>query len=247
MSRYAAPSNALRKEKTFMSPFTPSYWKAAALEVTSIRTLAVMAMLLAATIVVRAYLWIPLGWVPNLRLKFDFLPEALAGAVGGPILGVIFGALSDIISFLINPTGAYFPGYTLSCVLVMLTFSLFFYKRKISMWRIALAKLIYNGLINILLGSLWSSMMLGKAYVVYFWSSLIKNSIMYPIETVMLFVLFGALIIPMVKLGLIPEQKTIFLPAVKKLFRKGDPFLEESPADSAASVSEKTGADKGGF
>ena len=103
------PKNVLT-EKNFRSPFTPSYWKAAVLEVKSIRTLAVMAMLLAVSVIVGAYLRIPIPFAQNLYILFDFIPNALAAAIGGPILALIYGFLGDIISYLMNPWGAYFPG-----------------------------------------------------------------------------------------------------------------------------------------
>ena len=221
------PKNVLT-EKTFCSPFRPSYWKMAALEVKNIRCLAVIAMLLAVSIVVRAYLQIPIPIAENLRIRFDFLPDALAAAIGGPILAVIYGFVGDTLAFLLNPSGAYFPGYTLSMMLVMLLFSLFFYRRKISIWRVIVSKFLYNAFINVLLGSVWSSMMFGKAYQVYFWSSLTKNSILFPLEVAMLLVVFIAMIPPMAKLHLIPQQKTIDVPLLKKLFRKEKPAEEEA-------------------
>lgn len=207
------PKNVLT-EKTFISPFRPSYWKAAALEVKNIRTLVVVSMLLAASVVIGAYARIPVG--QNLYILFDFLPNALAAAIGGPILALAFGFAGDIISYLMNPFGAYFPGYTLSLMLVMLVFSLFFYRRKISVWRIIVSKLIYNAFINVLLGSVWSAVQFDKGYVYYFWSSLTKNSIMFPLEVAMLIFVFFAMIPVMVQLRLIPAQQTIAMQLFSK-------------------------------
>ena len=204
------PKNVLT-EKRFQSPFTPSYWKAAYLEFGNIKTLCVVAMMLAASVIIDSYLRIPIPIMTNLNIMFGFLPNAIAAAVGGPVMGIAYGVLADIISYLMNPWGAYFPGYTLSAVLVMLTFSLFFYRRKISVWRIIVSKFIYSGAINILLGSFWTSCLYEKGYVVYLWSSFLKNCILYPIEVAMLLVVLGAMIPPMVGLRLIPKQKTIVI------------------------------------
>ena len=216
------PKNVLT-EKNFCSPFTPSYWKAAVLELKNIRTLAVVSMLLAVSVVIGAYARIPIPFVQNLYIMFDFLPNALAAAIGGPVIALIYGFAGDIISYLMNPWGAYFPGYTLSLMLVMLVFSLFFYRRKISIWRIVVSKLLYNAFINVLLGSLWSAMQFEKGYLVYFWSSLTKNSILFPIEVFMLMIVFGAMIPPMARLRLIPQQQTIAIPSIKKLLNKEKP------------------------
>ena len=224
------PQNTLKQlktDKSFISPFTPSYWKAAALEVKNIRTLAVMAMLLAASVVIGAYARIPVG--QNLYIMFDFLPNALAAAIGGPILALIFGFAGDIISYLMNPFGAYFPGYTLSLMLVMLVFSLFFYRRKISVWRIIVSKLIYNAFINVLLGSVWSAVQFDKGYIYYFWSSLTKNSIMISLEVAMMMVVLFAMIPVMVQLRLIPAQQTIAL----QLFRREKAADKEDGEDAS--------------
>lgn len=204
------PKNVLT-EKRFQSPFTPSYWKAAFMEFGNIKTLCVVAMMLATSVLIDSYLRIPIPIMTNLNIMFGFLPNAIAAAVGGPVMGIAFGVLADIISYLMNPWGAYFPGYTLSAVLVMLTFSLFFYRRKISVWRIVVSKLIYNGAINILLGAFWTSCLYEKGYIVYLWSSFLKNCILFPIEVAMLLVVFGAMIPPMAGLHLIPKQKTIVI------------------------------------
>lgn len=213
------PKNVLT-EKRFQSPFTPSYWKSAFLEFRNIKTLCVVAMMLAASVLIDSYLRIPIPIMTNLNIMFGFLPNAIAAAVGGPVMSIAYGVLADIISYLMNPWGAYFPGYTLSAALVMLTFSLFFYRRKISVWRILVSKFIYNGFINILLGAFWTSCLYEKGYVVYLWTSFLKNAILYPIEVAMLLVVFGAMIPPMVSLHLIPAQKTIVIGWIQKVSGK---------------------------
>lgn len=213
-------NNVLTEEKSFLSPFTPSYWYAAFMEFKNVKTMAVVSMLLAASVVIGAFIRIPIPVRENLNILFDFIPNAIACAICGPIVGIVYGFLADIIGYVINPWGAYFPGYTLSSILVMLIFSLFFYRRKISVWRILVAKFLYNALINVVLGSVWTAMMFSKGYIVYFWSGLIKNAILYPIESAILLIVFASMIPVMSRLGLIPTQKTIAIPSIKKLFSR---------------------------
>ena len=58
------------------------------------------------------------------EFNLGFLPIAAAGALMGPAAGAVVGALGDLIGSLLFPTGAYFPGFTLTSALVGLVFSL---------------------------------------------------------------------------------------------------------------------------
>ena len=74
-----------------------------------------------------------------------------------------------------------------------------------------LAKLVVNLGVNVGLGALWSSMLYGKGYYYYLVKSLIKNIGMLPIETVLLFLFFKAILPAASRAGLLPEQKKISL------------------------------------
>jgi ECF transporter S component (folate family) len=135
--------------------------------------------------------FIPLG--DNLKVFFTFLPKAVYCAIGGPLVGLAAGFAEDIIGYLIHPLGGYFFGYTLSSMLGCFIFGLFFYQTKISLPRIIIAKTVVNYFVNVALGCLWSSMMVGQAYMYYLTKSLIKNTILLPIEIIILSVAFASL------------------------------------------------------
>ncbi len=83
-------------------------------ELKDIRSLAAVAMLLALRIVLGMFANATLPMFGN-TVKFSaaFIPIAVAGAMFGPIPAGLVGALGDVLSFLIAPTGgAYFPGFT---------------------------------------------------------------------------------------------------------------------------------------
>ena len=117
---------------------------------------------------------------------------------------------SDLLCFIIKPLGAFFPGYTLSCMLGYVIFGLFLYRKPISVLRICAAKLIINIFVNVGLGCLWSSIMSGKAYLFYLVESIIKNILLYPIEVILLILLIRLLLPVMTKLDLIPHQKKLY-------------------------------------
>ena len=72
--------------------------------------------------------------------------------------------------------------------------------------RIFLAKLVTN-VQNVLLGALWSSILYGKAYLVMASGSAIKNLVMLPFQTVILVVLFTAIMPALGRMGLVAKQK----------------------------------------
>jgi len=58
-------------------------------------------------------IYIHLGAIPALRINFAAIPIMLSGIILGPVAGFCTGASSDIINFIVKPSGPYFPGFTL--------------------------------------------------------------------------------------------------------------------------------------
>ncbi|MDR3186253.1 MAG: folate family ECF transporter S component [Christensenellaceae bacterium] len=55
---------------------------------------------------------------PAFKLTFTYIPIFLAGAFIGPLAGGIAGGIGDLIGFLIHPTGAYLPVFTLASIMI---------------------------------------------------------------------------------------------------------------------------------
>ena len=193
-------------QKEFISPFSSAYWKQAAAEYASLRSLCIAALMVALHVVL-SFVKIRVG--ENLNIQVTYLAVALSVVICGPLVGISCGIVTDLVEFLMDPSWGFFPGYTLSCVMGFLIFGLFFYRREITVLRIFLARLCVNLFINVGLGCLWSSMMMGKGYLYYAATSIVKNAIMLPIETVILFLLLRTLLPVLNQLKLIPPQKTI--------------------------------------
>lgn len=169
------------------SIFSPSYWKAANSEKGKVTVLAVTAVLISLQIVLSSF-FIPVG--ENLRIYFSFITTAVASLIGGPIIGLCYGFVVDNLGFIIHPLGTYFPGYTISAMAAAFVYGLFFYRQKITIVRIFLAKFTCNLFINVFLGSVWSAMLMGKGYYYYFAKSIVKNLFMLPIEVIILAAVF---------------------------------------------------------
>lgn len=171
----------------FLSVRSPLYWRGAAGEVKKLRTLAVSAIFLALSSAV-ASVFIPLP--NNLRVYFTYGPKALCAAVIGPVSGLLFGLTGDLLGFVLHPTGGFFPGYTLTSMMGMFLYGLGLYRKKITVRRLALTKLLVNLVCNAGLNVLWSAVLYQKAWIVYFTASLTKNLALWPVETAVLVLVF---------------------------------------------------------
>ena len=187
--------------KLYRTPFSRAYWRDAVSDSKKLRTLVFSALMIAACAA--------LGRIPSIRVTdgvrigWGFLARATCALVGGPVNALIFGLAEDTISYILNPTGPYFPGYALTTMLGTMVYALFLYRTKVTVWRIFLAKLC-NNVLNVLLGSLWSAILYSKGYLYYVSTRIVTNSIMLPIQTVMLAALFAALIPALSHLDLLP-------------------------------------------
>ena len=152
------------------SIFSPSYWSAAWKEVKDLRRLTFAALICALSIVVGGF-FITVG--DNLRVYFTYFITSVGCAVYGPILGLMVAAVTDTLNYVLFPSGAYFPGYLLSEMAGALIYSLFLYRKKITVLRLFGAKFCVNYLVNVGLGCLWSQILYGKGYLYYMIKSLI--------------------------------------------------------------------------
>ena len=186
-------------------PFSADYWRAAAREVKDLRKLTFAALMIAMCIVLSHVPSIPL--FGGAKVTWGFLARSVCALVCGPVLGLIFGFAEDILSFFLTGGGGYpfFPGYTLTTMLGVLIYALFFYRAKVTIARVFLAKLLTN-IQNVVLGALWMAILSGKAWYVTAGGSAVKNLIMLPVQTLLLVLLIGALLPILRRTGLIDRE-----------------------------------------
>lgn len=181
-----------------------SYWQQAASELKNLRKLMFAALICALTIVV-GFFYITVG--ENLRVYFTFFFKAVGCAVYGPVLGIIAAIVTDTLNFFLFPTGPYFPGYVLSECVSSLIFSFFLYRRKITVTKVFLSKFLVNMIVNVTMGSLWSKILYGQGYLFYLAKSLLKNTLLLPMEVIALSALFALLIPSFSRFGLLPKHE----------------------------------------
>lgn len=191
----------------YRHPFSKSYWQDALRDFKKLPTLAFSALMVAACVVLSYLRSVPV--VNNISVTWGFLARALCAMVGGPVNALVFGFAEDTVSYFMNPQGGYNPFYIFTTMLGVFTYSLFLYRTRVSVVRIFLAKLVTN-LQNVFLGGLgtWLWYANGKGYWVIVTGSAIKNAITLPVQTIMLVVLFAALLPILDRIGFLPAQSS---------------------------------------
>ncbi len=179
----------------FSTPFHRAYWKLAAREFTSLRVLILAAMMTALRIAIKS-VRIPIG--PDLNITFGFLFNAVGSMIYGPLVAIAASAVSDTVGAILFPSGAYFFPYIFSEIAGGLLFALFYYRAKLSVPRVMLGRFSVTVVCNLVLDRLfymWQMYLVnGKVYTFMTWPRLAKNIVLFPLQTVMLVLLFRLLL-----------------------------------------------------
>lgn len=125
------------------------------------------------------------------EIRFQGLPIAVAGAFFGPALGGVVGGLVDVLAYVVRPTGAYFPGFTITSIMTGMIFGAFLH-REVTLPRVLAAQCAKTLVCGILLNSLWLSMLYGNAFTAVLAARVVKEVVMIPIDTAILMALLGA-------------------------------------------------------
>ncbi len=184
-------ARATAKEVFFMKTFFKNFVDSAK-EFGNLKSLVTAALLVALHTVLAFFLSIQI--TPSLRISLSFLAKVVTGCLFGPVVGFVSGGVSDIIQFVLKPTGPYFIGWTINAALAGLIYGIFFYRKFPKkakaidfsfLARCILALTLETVLVNVLLGTYWLSVMYGKGFAFYLSSRLAKNLIQLPINIVL--------------------------------------------------------------
>ena len=97
--------------------------------------------------------------------------------------GAVVGALVDFIGAILMPTGAYFPGFTVTAAITGLVFGLLLYK-KINFPRIVIAVLSTQLVCGLLLNTLFISILYTKAFTALLATRAIQFVVMSVVEII---------------------------------------------------------------
>ena len=165
--------------KNLKKQFTDSFQ-----EMRDLKVLVAAAMLLSITVVLGFY---RVQLTESIRIGFDFIAKESTSMFFGPVVGCMVAGLSDIISYIIKPVGAFFPGLTLSAMLGSVIYGVILYKRPLSLRRIIVANSTVTVFVNMLLNTYWMTILYGDAFAVLFPARAMKQIIMLPVEIILFY------------------------------------------------------------
>lgn len=165
----------------------------------NIQALCICGLMGALAIVLSYTTSIDLG--PYLRIGFSGYANRMVEFLLGPFVGAVFGGVMDILKFMLKPTGAYFPGFTISAILSGLIYGYFLHQKKVVWWRVLAAEVCVKLFINCLLNTWWLNILYGKAFFAIFPARVLKNLIALPMDTILLLVLLTLLEKSLKRLG----------------------------------------------
>lgn len=187
----------LKSTATYATPFSRDYWRDAAAELKSTKTLVIAAMMIALRVATKG-IAVPIA--PNLKLfnAASFI-NALGAMIIGPVACIPAAILSDFLGVLLwEGLGTYFLPYVLTEIASSFIWALLLYRAKPSTWRVMIGRFAICIFVNVLLG-VWIDML----YQVYFYGNstlaltvprVLKNTFMFPIESVAMTFFLGMMV-----------------------------------------------------
>lgn len=160
--------------------------KRSAARMSKVRVIVTCGILIALGVVLRSA---AIPFTATNRLTMTFLAIAAAGYLLGAVPAMLVGLLIDLLGFLVNPMGAYFPGFTLSAMLTGLVYGLCLYRRPLKtivFWIIG-AQLVISFGIHVVLNTVWLQIMYQKAYTILSMDRIIKNAVLFVPQVIITF------------------------------------------------------------
>lgn len=167
--------------KKFVTVYRDSYR-----ELKKVRTITTAAMFMAVAVVL-GYFTIEAG--PYLKIGFGTVVNQFVYFMFGPVVGGFYGGVLDLIKYIIKPTGAFFPGFTLNAILAGIIYGTFLYQRPLTFKRTLAVHFIVIMVCNVFLNTVWLSMMSGKGILALIPMRFVKNIIMWPIDTAIFYLI----------------------------------------------------------
>ena len=144
-------------------------------ELKQVRTITTAAMFMAVSVVL-GYFTIEAG--PYLKIGFGSVVNQFVYFLFGPVVGGFYGGVLDLVKYVVKPTGAFFPGFTFNA-----------YQRPLTFKRTLAVHFIVIMVCNVFLNTLFLSMMSGKGILALIPMRLVKNMIMWPIDTALFYLI----------------------------------------------------------
>ena len=152
---------------------------------TNVRVLVGVSLFCALNVVLNLY---SIQLTSTIKISFASLTVAASCYFYGPCPNVVAAFVLDVVNYVMKPTGPYQPWFAVSAMVVALIYGLLFYKQeKVSFTRIVIARILYMVVVNLMLNSLWLSMMYGDSWFALVGARLFKNIAEFPFQVALLY------------------------------------------------------------
>ena len=149
------------------------------------RTITTAGILLAIQMVLSSYGTIEV--TDSLKISLAHLALAPTAVFFGPVVAGMQGALSDILGFLLKPTGPYFPGFTITAMLLGVIYGMSLYKTKHTLPRVIITRVVVMLFVNILLNTVFLTMLYGPSRLATLPVRVVKNFVQLPFDCILLY------------------------------------------------------------
>ncbi len=126
-----------------------------------------------------------------LKVSFVFVAMSLIAKWYGPIWTMFIAAILDVVNAtIVNPSGTFFLGFTLSAIVAAFIYALFYYEQLHVSWlRILMAVGLITLVVHVGLNTVWLFIMYSHVHTVDSFITLlipraIKSAMMYPIQVI---------------------------------------------------------------
>ena len=121
-----------------------------------------------------------------LKISFGFIPIAVCGILTGPVWTLLMASVCDVLGALLFPTGAFFPGFTVSAVLTGLIFGWVLYQKEVTIVRALIASALVCLIVNLLINTYWLTIIIGKGFKVLLASRAVKEIVAIPVMAIII-------------------------------------------------------------
>lgn len=149
------------------------------------KKIVILALFITLEIILSRYLSIT---TPIVKIGFTFLPICLSAIIFGPVTAGLAAALADVIGFMLNPFGLFFPGFTFSAFVSGFIYGIILYKKEITFLRTALACVLIALLVYLGLDTIWVWILTKDAIYGLLPIRIVKVLIMLPIQVITIMV-----------------------------------------------------------
>lgn len=159
-------------------------------ELRSVNTMVLTALLIAIGIILGQY---SVQVTDTIKIGVSFIATQLTATLFGPVVGGVMGGVTDLLKYIIKPTGAFSILWTLNAIVGPVIYGMMLYKRRVTLWRILLSKAVVAIVVNLFLGSLWTTILYGKAFWALLPAKLLQQVIQVPVQSLIFWIMLKAL------------------------------------------------------